>query len=144
MVLARALCTRLTATLGALEAGRIDAVRARTMAEHTADLTDRQARKVEAVVLDGLPAQVLDGTGTVGPWDGPTPERFTRRVSTAVAAVRRDVEEQVRDEVRRPHRDLGLDPPGEPGPVHDDRHRPDRPGPDHRRHLPGPRARPEP
>ena len=71
------------------------------MAEHTADLTDRQARKVEAVVLDGLPAPALDGTGTVGPWDGPTPERFTRRVSTAVAAIRRDVEEQVKDEVRR-------------------------------------------
>ena len=71
------------------------------MAEHTSDLTDRQARKVEAVVLDGLPAPVLDGTGTVGPWDGPTPERFTRRVTTAVAALRRDDEEQVRDEVRR-------------------------------------------
>ena len=101
VILARALCTRLTGTLGALEAGRIDVARARTMAEHTSDLTDRQARKVEAVVLDGLPAPVLDGTGTVGPWDGPTPERFTRRVTTAVAALRREDEEQVRDEVRR-------------------------------------------
>ena len=102
VVLARALCTRLTGTLAALEAGRIDAVRARTMAEHTADLTDRQARKVETVVLDGLPAPVLDGTGTVGPWDGPTP-RAVHPPGHAPPSPpsARDVEEQVKDEVRR-------------------------------------------
>ena len=105
-------------------------------------LTDRQARKVEAVVLDGLPATPLDGTGPVGPWDGPTPQAFTRRVRTAVAEVRTDVEEQVRRERARTHRDLGLDAPGEPGPVHDDGHRPDRAGPDHRRHLPRPAPAP--
>ena len=100
VVLARALCTRLPATLGAMEAGRIDLARARTLAEHTSDLTPKLARKVEAMVLDGLPAPVLEGTGTVGPWDGPTPERFTRRVTTAVAGVRTDHEEEVRKDVR--------------------------------------------
>ena len=100
VVVARALCTVLTATLGALEAGRVDARRARVLAEETTDLTDRQARKVEATVLDGLPATPLDGTGPVGPWDGPTPQAFARRVRTAVAKVRTDVEEHVRRDVR--------------------------------------------
>ena len=131
----------LTATLGALAAGRIDARRARVLAEETTGLTDRQARKVEAVVLDGLPAQPLDGTGPVGPWDGPTPEAFARRVRTAVAKVRTDVEEHVRRDVRERTGISDLDAPGEPGPVHDDRHRPDRAGPHPGRDLPGPRAR---
>ena len=101
MILARALCTRLTGTLGALEAGRIDARRARVLAEETAGLTDRQARKVEAVVLDGLPAPPLDGTGPVGPWDGPTPPRSPAGSGPRSAKVRTDVEEQVRRDVRR-------------------------------------------
>ncbi len=100
VVVARALCTVLTATLGALAAGRVDARRARVLAEETAGLTDRQARKVEATVLDGLPALPLDGTDRVGPWGGPTPAAFTRRVKTAVAKARTDVEDHVRREVR--------------------------------------------
>ncbi len=100
VVVARALCTVLTATLGALATGRVDGRRARVLAEETTGLSDRQARKVEAVVLDGLPAAPLDGTGPVGPWDGPTPQAFARRVRTAVAKVRTDVEEHVRRDVR--------------------------------------------
>ena len=136
VVVARAVCTVLTATLGALAAGRIDARRARVLAEETTGLTDHQARKIEAVVLDGLPAQPLDGTGPVGPWDGPTPQAFARRVRTAVAKVRTDVEEHVRRDVRDgPGSDL--DAPGEPRPVHDDGHRPDRAGPHPDGDLPG-------
>ncbi len=51
-------------------------------------------------MLDGLPATPLDGTGPVGPWDGPAPAAFARRVRTAVAKVRTDVEEHVRRDVR--------------------------------------------
>ncbi len=51
VVLARALCTRLPGTLAALGTGRIDVVRARTMAEHTADL-----------VADALAARFPDFT----------------------------------------------------------------------------------
>ena len=100
VVVARALCTVLTATLGALATGRVDGRRARVLAEETTGLSDRQAREVEAVVLDGLPAAPLDRTGPVGPWDGPTPQAFARRVRTAVAKVRTDVQEHVRRDVR--------------------------------------------
>ncbi len=76
VVVARALCTVLTATLGALESGPGRRARGRgCWPSETTGLTDRQARKVEATVLDGLPATPLDGTGPVGPWDGPTPAR---------------------------------------------------------------------
>ena len=99
-MLARALCTGLTATLGALEAGRID-VAPGAGAGRGDHRPDRPAgAQGRGVVLDGLPATALDGTGPVGPWDGPTPAAFARRVRTAVAKVRTDVEEHVRRDVR--------------------------------------------
>jgi hypothetical protein len=98
--LARAFCTRLTATLAAVSVGRLDGARARTLATATADLTEAQAREVEAHVLDGLPTAPLEGTGPVGPWDGAAPRAFTERVNRAVARVRTDTEEEVRRDVR--------------------------------------------
>ena len=44
----------------------------------------------------------------------------------------------------RTDRDPDLDPPGVPGPVDDDGHRPDRPGPDHRHHPGRRQPRPDP
>jgi len=97
---ARALCTVLTATLEALETGRIDVVRARVVTAETVGLTDAQARQVEQAVLEQLPPAPLDGTGPVGPWDGRSPKAFTAIVRRAVARVRTDDEEQVRADVR--------------------------------------------
>ncbi len=101
---ARTLCTVLTDTLGALELGRIDPGRAQTLAEGVAGLPDALARKVEKVVLDQLPTTPREGQGSgqgpVGPWDDCSPRAFTARVERAVAAVRTQTEEQVRDEVR--------------------------------------------
>ena len=97
---ARRLCRVLTRTLGALERGLIDGARARVVAAETEGLTDDLARRVEATVLDALPAEPLQGTGPVGPWDGPQPRAFTARVRTAVASVRTDDEEVVRRDVR--------------------------------------------
>ena len=97
---ARRLCTVLVRTLAALAAGRVDGARARVLAEETTGLDDALARKVEAAVLDGLPTEPLEGTGSVGPWDGPSPRAFTARVRRAVASVRTDAEEQVRRQVR--------------------------------------------
>jgi hypothetical protein len=95
---ARRLCTVHVRTLEALEAGRVDGVRARVLAEETTGLPDAAALKVEAAVLGALP-QVLPGV-PVGPWDGPSPRAFTARVRKAVAEVRTDTEEQVRRELR--------------------------------------------
>ncbi len=99
--LARAFCTRLTATLAAVSVGRLDGARARTLADATADLTAAQAREVEAHVLKGLPTHPLEGAGPVGPWDGAAPKAFTERVNRAVARVRTDTEEKVRRDVRQ-------------------------------------------
>ena len=96
----RALLTVLAATLALLECGRIDPGRAQVLAESVAGLPAAQARKVEKVVLDGLPTAPLDGDGPVGPWDGCSPRAFAARVKRAVAKVRTDTEDQVRDEVR--------------------------------------------
>ncbi len=144
VVVARAVCTVLTATLGALAAGRVDARRVRVLAEETTGLTDRQARKVEAAVLDGLPALPLDGTGPVGPWDGPTPAGVHQ------AGPDRGGEGPHRRRGAGPPRRAGadrdphLDAPGEPGPVDHDGHRTHRPGPDHRHHPGGRQPVPDP
>ena len=144
VVVARALCTVLTATLGALAAGRVDARRARVLAEETTGLTDRQARKVEAAVLDGLPAPPLDGTGPVGPWDGPTPQAFAagsgprwRRSaptsrSTSAATCANGPGSRTWTHPENP----ALSTMTVTGP--------DRTGPHHGRDLPGPRPRPDP
>ncbi|GAB4064226.1 HNH endonuclease signature motif containing protein [Angustibacter speluncae] len=94
------LCGPLVLTLAALEAGRIDGVRARVLARETEGLPQDLAWQVEAEVLDALPTVPLQGNGPVGPWDGPQPKAFTSRVRKAVARVRTDQEEQVRRDVR--------------------------------------------
>ncbi|GAB4066828.1 HNH endonuclease signature motif containing protein [Angustibacter speluncae] len=94
------LCGPLVLTLAALEAGRIDGVRARVLAWETEGLPHDLARQVETEVLDTLPTAPLQGNGPVGPWDGPQPKTFTNRVRKAVARVRTDHDEQVRRDVR--------------------------------------------
>jgi hypothetical protein len=64
---AHVLCTTLTATLAALEEGRIDGVRARVLADETTGRSAEQARKVEAAVLEQLPTAPAEGAGPVGP-----------------------------------------------------------------------------
>jgi Domain of unknown function (DUF222) len=61
--LALALRYRLRATLAAMLAGQIDAVRARIIAEATADLTPAQAAKVEAKVLPDAGRQTYIALG---------------------------------------------------------------------------------
>ncbi|GAB4070711.1 hypothetical protein GCM10028777_36770 [Angustibacter speluncae] len=94
------LCGPLVLTLAALEAGRIDGVRARVLARETEALPHDLAQAVEAEVLDALPTTPQQGNGPLGPWDGPQPKAFTSRVRKAVARVRTDHEEQVRRDLR--------------------------------------------
>ena len=94
------LCGSMPRIVQALAAGRLDLARATTVADECAGLTDDQARVVEHAVLAALPAQVLDGTAPVGPWDVMAPRAFTAMVKKAVAGVRTDTDEAIRYEVR--------------------------------------------
>ena len=51
-------------------------------------------------MLAALPAEALDGTVPVGPWDVLAPRAFTAMVKKAVAEVRTDTEEAIAAEVR--------------------------------------------
>ena len=99
--LADRLCGSMPQIVAALDAGRIDLARARTVAEETEGLTQAQVHEVEKVVLARLPAPALDGTAPVGPWDAPSPRAFTATVRRAVARVRTDVQEKVLADLRQ-------------------------------------------
>ncbi len=94
------LCGSMPRIVQALAAGRLDLARATTVADECAGLTDVQAAHVEQVVLEALPAPVLDGTAPVGPWDVMAPKAFAAMVRKAVAGVRTDTEDAIRSEVR--------------------------------------------
>ncbi len=94
------LCGSMPRIVDALAAGRLDLARATTVADECTGLTDAQARVVEHAVLEALPAQVLDGTVPVGPWDVMSPRAFTAMVKKAVAEVRTDTDDAIAAEVR--------------------------------------------
>ena len=94
------LCGSMPKIVQALAAGRLDLARATTVADECAGLSDTQAADVEQVVLAALPAEALDGTVPVGPWDVLAPRAFTAMVKKAVAEVRTDTEEAIAAEVR--------------------------------------------
>jgi len=98
--LADRLCGSMPAVVAALDAGRIDLARARTIGDHTDGLTAAQMQKVEQAVLAQLPEPPLDGTAPVGPWGAMAPRAFTTVVRRAVAKVREDLEEQVLADLR--------------------------------------------
>ena len=79
---AERLCRVLPDTLAALEAGRLDFIRARRLADATESLPDEVARRVEE--------QVLAGCGDA-PWSGPTPRTWRDRVDRAIVRLAPDV-----------------------------------------------------
>ena len=100
------LCGSMPRIVDALAVGRLDLARATTVAEACTGLTDAQARVVEQAVLEALPAEVLDGTVPVGPWDVMSPRAFTAMVKKAVAEVRN--RHRRRDRRRGPRTDRHL------------------------------------
>lgn len=74
-------------TRSALEQGRIDLPRAQVLSQATADLSDADARAVEASVLPGPGA---------GPWDAPSPRAWRDRVLRVVNRTDRDAERRRR------------------------------------------------
>jgi hypothetical protein len=100
LAVADRLCGSMKGVVAALDAGRIDLARSRTVADATDALTAAQLAQVEAAVLAELPPVPLDGVVPVGPWDAPAPKAFTTMVRRIVAKVRTDDAEQVRAELR--------------------------------------------
>jgi hypothetical protein len=100
LAVADRLCGSMKGIVAALDAGRIDLARARTIADATDGLSDVQLAQVDAAVLAELPPVPLDGVVPVGPWDAPAPKAFTTMVRRIVAKVRTDEAEQVRAELR--------------------------------------------
>jgi hypothetical protein len=94
------LCGSMPGVVAALDAGRIDLARARTVAEAADGLTDAQLVVVERAVLAELPPPSLDGVVRVGPWDCLAPRAFTTMVRRVAAKVRQDDAEQVRADLR--------------------------------------------
>ena len=87
--LAGRLSAVLPATLAALQAGQLDLVRARVLAEATDGLTDADAREVAD--------QMLAGCGQA-PWDGLSPRSWRDRTARTVARVDADAARRRRKE----------------------------------------------
>jgi hypothetical protein len=95
--LARRLVRVLPDTLDAVEAGRLDLVRAKVLVEATRLLPGDLARAVESTVLPGAGE---------APWEGPSPRAWRQRVDRAVvrvdaAAARRRRQEALRQRMVR-------------------------------------------
>jgi hypothetical protein len=87
--LAQRMTTVLPRTLAALEAGRLDLVRARVLVEATEDLTDSDAQEVAD--------QMLAVCGQA-PWDGLSPRSWRDRTARTVARVDADAARRRREQ----------------------------------------------